>query len=93
MIWHGLPFFWRSFTINEQSMNAGGLVVWPAKILVPLGFAFLLIQGASELIKRVAILRGDLEDEHAAAGHHAAAEAEAQRLLDIAQEAGLADRK
>jgi TRAP-type mannitol/chloroaromatic compound transport system permease small subunit len=93
MIWHGLPFFWRSFAINEQSMNAGGLVVWPAKILVPLGFALLLIQGVSELIKRVAILRGELEDENAAAGHHAAAEAEAQRLLEIAKQAGLADRK
>jgi TRAP-type mannitol/chloroaromatic compound transport system permease small subunit len=93
MIWHGIPFFQRSFAINEQSMNAGGLTVWPAKILVPLGFALLLAQAISELIKRVAILRGDLEDEHAAAGHHAVAEAEAERLLKAAEEAGLAARK
>jgi TRAP-type mannitol/chloroaromatic compound transport system permease small subunit len=93
MIWHGIPFFQRSFAINEQSMNAGGLTVWPAKILVPLGFALLLAQAISELIKRVAILRGELEDEHAAAGHHAAAEAEAERLLKAAEEAGLAARK
>lgn len=93
MIWHGIPFFQRSYAINEQSMNAGGLTVWPAKILVPLGFALLLAQAVSELIKRVAILRGDLEDEHAAAGHHAAAEAEAERLLKAAEEAGLAARK
>jgi TRAP-type mannitol/chloroaromatic compound transport system permease small subunit len=93
MIWHGIPFFQRSYAINEQSMNAGGLTVWPAKILVPLGFALLLAQAISELIKRVAILRGELEDEHAAAGHHAAAEAEAERLLKAAEEAGLAARK
>lgn len=93
MIWHGIPFFERSYSINEQSMNAGGLVVWPAKLLVPLGFAFLLAQAFSELIKRVAIMRGELEDEHSAAGHHAAAEAEAERLLKLAEEAGLAPRK
>ncbi|MBN8532606.1 MAG: TRAP transporter small permease subunit [Rhizobiales bacterium] len=93
MIWHGIPFFQRSFAISEQSMNAGGLIVWPAKILVPLGFILLLAQAVSELIKRVAILRGELEDEHAAAGHHAAAEAEAERLLKAAEEAGLAARK
>jgi TRAP-type mannitol/chloroaromatic compound transport system permease small subunit len=88
MIWHGFPFFYRSFAIMESSMNAGGLTVWPAKLLVPLGFVLLLAQAISELIKRVAIIRGELEDENAAAGHHAAAEAEAQRLLEVAKETG-----
>lgn len=86
MIWHGWPFFYRSFAISESSMNAGGLTVWPAKLLVPLGFVLLLAQGISELIKRIAILRGDLVDEHAVVGHGAAAEAEAERLLQIAKE-------
>ncbi len=89
MIWHGWPFFLRSFEINEQSMNAGGLTVWPAKILVPLGFVLLLLQAFSELIKRVAIIRGDLEDANAVVGHGAAAEAEAERLLKVAEEAGI----
>ncbi|MCA3631389.1 MAG: TRAP transporter small permease subunit [Methylobacterium sp.] len=89
MIWHGWPFFLRSFQINEQSMNAGGLTVWPAKILVPLGFVLLLLQAFSELIKRVAIIRGDLEDVNAVVGHGAAAEAEAERLLKVAEEAGI----
>ncbi|CAN1511220.1 FcbT2 TRAP-type mannitol/chloroaromatic compound transport system, small permease component [Rhabdaerophilaceae bacterium] len=89
MVWHGLPFFQRSFAINEQSMNAGGLTVWPAKVLVPLGFALLLAQAISELIKRVAIMRGDLEDENVVVGHGAAAEAEAERLLKVAEEAGI----
>lgn len=68
-----LPFFWTSFLSGEVSTNAGGLVIWPAKLLVLAGFVLLLLQALSELIKRVAILRGDLRDESADAGHgHAA---------------------
>ncbi|MFD2237688.1 TRAP transporter small permease subunit [Aureimonas populi] len=52
------PFFWRSFTTGEVSMNAGGLPLWPAKAALPLGFGLLFLQGVSELIKRVAALRG-----------------------------------
>ena len=58
MIITGIPFFLRSFEINEQSGNAGGLPQWPAKSLIMIGFAFLLVQGVSELIKRIAIMRG-----------------------------------
>jgi TRAP-type mannitol/chloroaromatic compound transport system permease small subunit len=57
------PFFWRSFTTGEVSMNAGGLILWPAKLTLPLGFGLLFLQGVSELIKRVAALRGLLELE------------------------------
>lgn len=81
MTWLSWPFFWRSYTTNEISSNAGGLVIWPAKGLILLGFIVLFLQWASELIKRVAIMRGELEDVHAASGHQAAAEAEAERLL------------
>lgn len=52
------PFFWRSFTSGEVSMNAGGLILWPAKATLPLGFALLFLQGLSELIKRFAALAG-----------------------------------
>lgn len=52
------PFFWQSFLSDEVSQNAGGLILWPAKLLLPLGFSLLTIQGVSELIKRVAALRG-----------------------------------
>ena len=58
MIITGGPFFMRSFEVNEQSGNAGGLPQWPAKSLVIIGFAFLLVQGISELIKRIAVMRG-----------------------------------
>lgn len=60
MVWLSWPFFWRSWTTGEQSMNAGGLVMWPAKLLILLGFVVLVAQGLSEIIKTWAILRGDL---------------------------------
>jgi TRAP-type mannitol/chloroaromatic compound transport system permease small subunit len=52
------PFFLNSFRSGEMSMNAGGLVLWPAKLMLPLGFALLWLQGLSELIKRIAALQG-----------------------------------
>jgi len=52
--------FVTSFRSGEYSLNAGGLIVWPAKALLPLGFALLTLQGISELIKRIAALRGML---------------------------------
>jgi TRAP-type mannitol/chloroaromatic compound transport system permease small subunit len=65
MIITGGPFFMRSFEVNEQSGNAGGLPQWPAKSLVIIGFVFLLVQGISELIKRIAVMRGIIPDPHA----------------------------
>jgi len=65
MIITGVPFFLRSVDINEQSGNAGGLPQWPAKSLIMIGFAFLLFQGISELIKRIAVMRGLIPDPHA----------------------------
>ncbi|MCA3560983.1 MAG: TRAP transporter small permease subunit [Aestuariivirga sp.] len=53
-----VPWFLRSFWSGEGSANAGGLPVWPVKGLLPVGFALLLLQGMSELVKRVALLRG-----------------------------------
>ena len=60
MVWLGWPFFVSSFVSGEQSSNAGGLIRWPAKIWVLLGFALLLAQGLAEIIKRSAMLTGDL---------------------------------
>jgi TRAP-type mannitol/chloroaromatic compound transport system permease small subunit len=86
MAYLGWPFFWRSLLQNEQSTNAGGLPVYPSKFLIPLAFTFLLVQGFSELIKRIAIIRGDLQDTASGGGHHAAAEAEAERVIQAAKE-------
>ncbi|AVO44270.1 TRAP transporter small permease subunit [Phreatobacter cathodiphilus] len=90
LLYDSWPFFLKSYLQNEQSMNAGGLVVWPAKFLVVAGFVLLFFQGISELIKRIAIMRGELEDVHGG-GHHEMAEAEAARLLEVAKAQGLLD--
>ena len=55
------PVFYNSWEIGEVSTNAGGLVRWPIKIFLPIGFALLSLQGASEIIKRVAILKGHMK--------------------------------
>lgn len=58
----GWPFFMQAFISGETSQNAGGLIRWPAYLLIPLGFALLLLQGISELIKRFAFLTGQGPD-------------------------------
>jgi TRAP-type mannitol/chloroaromatic compound transport system permease small subunit len=62
MIDLGWPMFERAWTTGEMSQNAGGLIRWPAWALLPAGFAILLLQAASELIKRVAYLTGHLDE-------------------------------
>jgi TRAP-type mannitol/chloroaromatic compound transport system permease small subunit len=80
MIVTGGPFFRRSFEINEQSGNAGGLPQWPAKSLIIIGFSLLLVQGISELIKRIAIMRGLIPDPHES--QVKAIEAEVEHLVE-----------
>jgi TRAP-type mannitol/chloroaromatic compound transport system permease small subunit len=52
------PFFMQAYEVGEISSNAGGLVRWPIKAVVPVGFVFLALQGVSEVIKRIAALKG-----------------------------------
>jgi len=86
MIITSVPFFLRSLSLNEQSMNAGGLPQWPAKSLVLLGFVLLFVQGISELIKRIAVMRHLIPDPYVSpGGPHSAAEAEAERILAVAK--------
>jgi TRAP-type mannitol/chloroaromatic compound transport system permease small subunit len=61
------PIVVSKFISGEVSNNTGGLILWPAWFLIPMGFALLALQGLSELIKRIAILRGDMPDEVALA--------------------------
>jgi TRAP-type mannitol/chloroaromatic compound transport system permease small subunit len=61
ILYFAVPFAWESVRNQEVSSNAGGLIVWPAKILIPIGFLLLTLQGISELIKRVGFLRGQID--------------------------------
>jgi len=67
------PVFLQKFASGEVSNNTGGLLQWPAWLLIPVGFGLLALQGFSELIKRIAILRGDIPDPVAEADAEAAA--------------------
>jgi len=61
-LWLSWPVFVNAWVTGEISPNAGGLIRWPARLLVPVGFFLLLLQGISELIKNIAMLRGDIPD-------------------------------
>ena len=58
IIWYSWPTLVNSWTINEYSSDPGGLIRWPVRLLIPVAFSMLALQGVSEIIKRVAFLRG-----------------------------------
>ncbi len=62
VLYLSVPLVAESYKINEYSANAGGLIRWPVKILLPIGFTLLALQGVSELIKRIAFLMGLIGD-------------------------------
>ncbi len=62
ILYYGIPFFLQGYRSGEMSGNAGGLIRWPVYIMIPLGFGLLMLQGWSELIKRIAFLKGLIED-------------------------------
>jgi TRAP-type mannitol/chloroaromatic compound transport system permease small subunit len=68
LVWLSWPFFMQSYAIGEHSSNAGGLIRWPIKFVMPAGFLLVTLQGISELIKRIAFLSGipvaSLEDHY-----------------------------
>jgi TRAP-type mannitol/chloroaromatic compound transport system permease small subunit len=62
IMWLSWPVFVDAYERHEVSTNAGGLIIWPARLMVPVGFALLIVQALSELIKRIAFLRGMIPD-------------------------------
>ena len=85
LMWLSWPVFVDAYQRHEISTNAGGLVIWPARLLVPIGFLLLLIQGVSELIKRFAFLRGLIPDP---SEKHVEKSLEEQLAEDIARQRG-----
>ena len=64
------PYVMRSYVSGEVSTNAGGLIIWPAKALLLIAFILLFAQGISEIIKKIAVIRGLMADPFPATGHH-----------------------
>jgi TRAP-type mannitol/chloroaromatic compound transport system permease small subunit len=62
ILYYGTPFFLNGYRSGEMSSNAGGLIRWPVYMMIPLGFSLLLLQGWSELVKRIAFLQGLIDD-------------------------------
>ena len=62
IMWLSWPVFLDAYRSGEVSTNAGGLTVWPGRLMLPVGFFLLILQGFSELIKRIAFLRGLIPD-------------------------------
>lgn len=84
--WLSWPLFMDSYVRHEVSTNAGGLIIWPARLMVPIGFALLLMQGVSELIKRIAFLRGAIANP---LEKHSAKSAEEELAEEIARQRNL----
>ena len=82
MIWYFVPWVTRSVYSGEVSTNSGGLIIWPAKALLLAGFSLLWLQGISEIIKKIAVMRGLIADPHPFISAHEAAEAEGAALKE-----------
>lgn len=82
MIYYFVPYVSLSYRSGEVSTNAGGLIIWPAKTLLLIGFFLLALQGISEIIKKIAIMRGDMDDPNPFVSHHEQAELEAKALAE-----------
>ena len=87
ILWFGIPFFLQALASGEMSSNAGGLIRWPVYLLMPLGFALLLLQGWSELIKRIAFLKGLIPDPTVKPDEKTAEEELAESIRRLAEAA------
>ena len=85
MVYYFVPYVSLSFRTGEMSTNAGGLILWPAKLMLLVGFSLLAIQGVSEIIKKIAVMRGDMPDPNPYIAAHEAAELEGKTLADEVQ--------
>lgn len=86
VLWFSIPFFLKGYQSGEVSSNAGGLILWPVYAMLPLGFSLLLLQGVSELIKRLAFLQGLIEDPTHKKVEKTAEEELAEAIQKLAEE-------
>ena len=86
ILYYSIPYALLSIQNQEYSSNAGGLIVWPAKLVIPVGFFLLALQGISELIKRIGYLVGRVDaaefDKHAVTPEEEVAAIKAANKID-----------
>jgi TRAP-type mannitol/chloroaromatic compound transport system permease small subunit len=88
-----VPYAQQAYRIGQVSTNAGGLIIWPARAILAAGFAMLIVQGISEIIKKIAVMQGLIEDPHPFVSAHEAAEMEAAELAKTVAKVAEGDRK
>jgi TRAP-type mannitol/chloroaromatic compound transport system permease small subunit len=86
MTWLLVPYVYQAWKIGQISTNAGGLIIWPARAFLLAGFVLLIFQGISEIIKKIAIMRGLIEDPHPFISAHEQAELEGAALAKAVAE-------
>lgn len=82
MVLYLVPYVSRSVRSGEMSTNAGGLIIWPAKALLLAGFLMLAFQCVSEIVKKIAIMRGRMDDPNPFISAHEQAELDGKALAD-----------
>lgn len=85
VLWFSIPWFLQALRSGETSANAGGLILWPVYLMLPVGFTLLLLQALSELIKRFAFLKGLIDDPTAKKGEKSAEEELAEEIRRLAE--------
>ena len=88
-----VPYAWRAYEIGQVSTNSGGLIIWPARAILAAGFILLVLQGISEIVKKIAVMRGEMEDPTPFVSAHEAAELEGAALADTVAKLAGEDRK
>jgi TRAP-type mannitol/chloroaromatic compound transport system permease small subunit len=82
MTWYLVPYTLQAFNSGQISTNAGGLIIWPARAVLAIGFALLVAQAISEIIKKIAVMQDLIPDPHPFVSAHEAAELEGAQLAE-----------
>ncbi len=91
--WMMVPYAVAAFKSGQVSTNSGGLIIWPARAILAAGFLLLVLQGISEIIKKIAVMRGLIEDPHPFVSAHEAAELEGAAIAEAVTQAEMEARK
>lgn len=93
MTWLLVPYALQAFRSGQISTNAGGLIIWPARAILAAGFALLIAQALSEIIKKIAVMRNLIEDPHPFVSAHEAAELEGALLAETVTKLAEEDKR
>lgn len=93
MAWMLVPYAWAAFQSGQASGNASGLIVWPSRAILAGGFVLLIAQVISEIIKKIAVMQGLIEDPHPFVSAHEAAELEGAELAATVSNLAKGDKR